>query len=906
MAKCPECGQDSFNRREVGKRSFFSCDIKLCGHSSAPYPNSMSDEEILASISPIAQEPPPNSVIERIEKAIDRKKLIREIQRILEPYLPDEEFEKKLPEKSLSSKNDGVKKDVKSKPIQSNDERDSKIPDEETKIFLEKISNLDDYNIAKIIPQESSEPEYEEIAKLENIHTKLEKYITGKFKLGMYKHQVELFNKINNEENTVITSPTSSGKTESFLFPILNYILENPQSEGVIAALVYPTKALTQDQVSRIEKYAKEFDIEVERMDGDTENKDRETILKKKPKILLTNFDFIHHRLWRKNDVDIEFNKLFKNLKFLVIDEIHKYEGIHAAQVHHIIRRMRRMYGEFKIIGASATIHNPKKFCETLIGKQVQVISGKGRVGKITLFVLYPTKISQKELRAKLATSLVNEGRRVLCFSNSKMGAEELAIEIQEQGCEIGVHRAGLLQSERDNVIKNFKNKAISAVSATPTLEVGIDIGDIDAVVSEYVPYQTLKQRIGRAGRDGQESYGFLVLDPDDPISRFYYEHPDQYEYDNLEILLDPYNELIEKIHLIFSAMDNPISSSEIEKMKEEENIHDNYKTMKRHATDFIDHTILVPNNDGEYVPDSELLPDEKLRNFSVRDIGMSVDIMEGGKKIGEWDIPMALEKLYEKSIYLHSKKIYRSKGINLKTSPIKSTVQKITDENEKHTRTSPKIEKFPAFDAETHPFLDEKELFGKKVDSQNSIITKLWFLTINKVIREQYVKNKKDRKGWSEGLEPFTYGLRTTGIEINLSNIHGLSQIPEYMQNKTGVFHALEHLLIQSANMLAGGISGNLDGISEPKNDSIIIFDRSTNGGNGASRKLFLVMEEVFKRAREIVEKCDCEDGCPRCTHYNLCNERNSNLNKSGAKSLLKLILGETRYKSPQKEKNV
>ena len=171
--------------------------------------------------------------------------------------------------------------------------------------------------------------------------------------------------------------------------------------------------------------------------------------------------------------------------------------------------------------------------------------------------------------------------------------------------------------------------------------------------------------------------------------------------------------------------------------------LNDNYKTMKRHATDFIDHTILVPNNDGEYVPDSELLPDEKLRNFSVRDIGMSVDIMEGGKKIGEWDIPMALEKLYEKSIYLHSKKIYRSKGINLKTSPIKSTVQKITDENEKHTRTSPKIEKFPRrnpIDKTLEP-LDKKEIFGKKVDSQNSIITKLWFLTINKVIREQYVK---------------------------------------------------------------------------------------------------------------------------------------------------------------------
>ena len=219
--------------------------------------------------------------------------------------------------------------------------------------------------------------------------------------------------KSSKEKNIIITSPTSSGKTESFLFPILNYIISNPKDEGVIAAFVYPTKALTQDQILRIEKIAKEFDVVVERIDGDTGKIDPETnqeldlnerdkvrleILQKKPKILLTNFDFIHTRMWRKQKVDQEFNNLFKNLKFLVIDEIHNYEGIHGAQIHHVIKRMKRVYGEFKIIGASATIHNPKKFGEALIGESVEVINGKGKSWKTNLSLYYTQqKLSRKD-----------------------------------------------------------------------------------------------------------------------------------------------------------------------------------------------------------------------------------------------------------------------------------------------------------------------------------------------------------------------------------------------------------------------------------------------------------------------------------------------------------------------------
>ena len=558
-----------------------------------------------------------------------------------------------------------------------------------------------------------------------------------------------------------------------------------------------------------------------------------------------------------------------------------------------------------------------------------------------------------------LTSKLPNESHRVLCFSNSKMAAEELAISVEDKGGKIGVHRAGLLPTEREKVIEEFKLGKLDAVSATPTLEVGIDIGDLDAVVSEYVPYQTLKQRIGRAGRTGQDAFGFLILNPNDPISRFYYQHPDQYQFDNLDILVDPYNELIEKIHIIFAAMDKPIAKAEVEKIKEEEKSADKYDSMQRQMQELIDYDILIPKSkrmssdegvESDLIVNPDVLTTEDLGNFSIRDIGMSVDIKVDDKKIGEWDIPMALERLYPKAIYLHSKKVYRSTELkrDKNTWNLVAKVQETT--NEKNTRTQPIVEKYPILQPIPSSFVKHEKGEDARKDNKKEKITKsedwddeeqrrtdewekrhkgkienkreededgplekkqildqvrteLWFLTVAKGIREQYEfhkENKKERK--IIGIQPpQLFGLRTTGILINFESFSDqFSKIPEIVQNKTGVFHALEHLLIQSANMLAGSISSNLDGISRPGSNEILIFDRSTNGGNGASKSLFVIMEDVFKRALEIVEECPCDDGCPRCTHYYLCNEWNSNLNKSGAKSLLSVILNGRKYKDP------
>ena len=143
-----------------------------------------------------------------------------------------------------------------------------------------------------------------------------------------------------------------------------------------------------------------------------------------------------------------------------------------------------------------------------------------------------------------------------------------------------------------------------------------------------------------------------------------------------------------------------------------------------------------------------------------------------------------------------------------------------------------------------------------------------------------------------------FIFGLITTGIVIDFVPL--LSEIknsPDILQNKSAVFHTFEHLLIHAGNMLAGGISSDVDGISQPEQNRIIIFDRSANGGNGACKSLFLILEEVFKRANEIVNICNCDDGCPRCIQYYQCSEFNTNLRKDSVKTLFKIILKDEKF---------
>ena len=392
----------------------------------------------------------------------------------------------------------------------------------------------------------------------------------------LYKFQEEAISNILREKNTVIIAPTASGKTEAFCLPILQKIYDlnnqlnsknvnfsyNSNTFGpkqIKAVFIYPTKSLARDQLSKIMEYSKNMDIVVKIFDGDLNASEKQNFYEFPPDIVLTNFDSIHYHLLNNT----KLIKLLNTLEFLVVDEVHTYTGIFGFNVHHIIQRLERIINNKKlqIIACSATLPNVKEFCTLLFSREMEIVNGVGKKGNTNFAMLYPSLRSNKSLVIELIKK-ITKNHKTLVFSNSHLSAELIAFISSKQGIKIGVHRAGLLPKDRKVVENSFKNGIIDVISSTPTLELGIDIGDIDAVISNLVPINRLLQRLGRAARKGQEGYAFLALG-NDPISQYYKNHPADYFVDEEIPYIDPFNPIIMENQILAMCFDRPISKIE-------------------------------------------------------------------------------------------------------------------------------------------------------------------------------------------------------------------------------------------------------------------------------------------------------------------------------------------------------
>ncbi|MGI0083054.1 MAG: DEAD/DEAH box helicase, partial [Nitrosopumilaceae archaeon] len=368
----------------------------------------------------------------------------------------------------------------------------------------------------------------------ENICNVLEERNIEKF----YRFQEDAIHEIMRGSNLVISAPTASGKTEAFVVPIIQKILDESNSNGrILAIFVYPTKSLSKDQLPKIKEVAESVGIGVAIFDGDTKEQDRKKIFENPPQIIITNFDVLHYHMWHKS----KFAGLLYTAKFLVVDEAHVYSGIFGSNVHYIIKRLKRICKNLQFIASSATLDNALEFCEHLFDVKMKIVSGSGKKGKTDFSMLFPSLRTQRALMVDIVKKLTSKKHKTLVFSNSHLNSELLAMQARKQKVDIKVHRAGLMANYRKSVENAFKNDTLMAISATPTLELGIDVGDVDGVISSTIPVNRLVQRIGRAARKGQNGYAFLVLG-NDPISQYYKNHPDDYFEDVEKIYIDPKN----------------------------------------------------------------------------------------------------------------------------------------------------------------------------------------------------------------------------------------------------------------------------------------------------------------------------------------------------------------------------
>ena len=607
------------------------------------------------------------------------------------------------------------------------------------------------------------------------------KHITELEIKQFYKFQEEAIREIIFGENVIIEAPTASGKTEAFLIPIIQRIKTEGDSGNVFAIFVYPTKALARDQYPKIQKFAEKIGIKSKVFDGDTKLEERREIIDDPPHILITNFDVLHYHIWHQT----KFSTILTSTKVLIVDEAHVYSGIFGSNVHYIIKRLKRICNnKLQFVAASATLEDAKDFCQQLFGEKMQIIHGSGKKGQTEFVMLFPSLRTQRKLMIELTKKMTEKNHKTMVFSNSHLNSELLAIQAKKQKINIKVHRAGLMTKYRISVEKQFKNDSLSAISCTPTLELGIDVGNVDCVISSTIPVNRLIQRIGRAARKGQRGYAFLTLG-NDPISQYYKNHPDDYFEDIEKTYIDPKNPFVEEFQILSMACDRPISKHELKEHKEviEQHIVKGNLTMFKNR--------IIPNFDKI---------NSMLNDYSIRGIGKSMDIFLEGKKVGDRVLPIALEELHKDAIYFLAGTRYKVKELKYPKENY-AEIERIAKDYPYYTKSL--TEEWPTIET----IYEKRIANGIEVAFCKLHIEKKVYGYVNMELGQEITQGQKVLLD-----TPLEYDFVTKGIVFHAPRplkIIEESEDEEYAE--TSGYHATEHVVIEGSNMITGGASQDL-----------------------------------------------------------------------------------------------
>ena len=728
--------------------------------------------------------------------------------------------------------------------------------------LLENILRDKNHKVVHVEVEKPQEPPLGSAVEEMPINDRLKKVLVDRGIKRLYKFQEEAVLSILEGNHTLILAGTGTGKTEAFLIPILNDIIRNPFA-GTRALLIYPTKALARDQLSRINELTKSFfGVRTGVFDGDTSQSERKKIFSMPPALLLTNPDMIHVSLMYSED----FKWLLKKVKYVVLDDMHVYNGVFGTHVAYVIKRLSRFLSrDVVFIGSSATIGNPEDYSKQFFGKEMNVVRASGgRRGYLIHVMVRPVARSKLIESIALLRKCLEHDLKTLVFADSHRMVELVKRLAERYGLNVAVHRAGLRPEERERIEKLFKEGKIRAVAATPTLELGIDIGDLDCIVLLNIPptFSKYVQRTGRCGRRGQKGYIFLILG-DDPISQYYENNPHDFfvrEYEPLYI--DLTNDEIAKIQLTAMAIDMPIKIGELDELKKMADVVIRKGFLRKY---------------GKFLKATRLGRKYVREHMNLRGVGEIVKIYdERGKLLGFREMPMALKELFPGAVYLHGGNVY----LSLEFTGRKAVVRKLPRDFDLTTT--------PLFYSEPSNF---KEIYSGKI---YGISVKYGSLTVREVVYGYVVKDFKKNVVLKEEIldKEFEYSFNTKGLLLEFP----INEEWNMIQNAEA-FHAIEHVLISAGETIVGASPTDMGGISFPSGH-IFIYD-SFPGGSGVTKMLFQRLEKVFIRAYKIISKCSCVDGCPRCIFSPYCGNNNKILSRRKALIVMENILFK-RHKIP------
>jgi DEAD/DEAH box helicase domain-containing protein len=703
-----------------------------------------------------------------------------------------------------------------------------------------------------------------------------------------YSHQVEAAQAVRAGKNVVIVTPTASGKTLCYNLPILNAILENSDTR---ALYLFPTKALAQDQLAELHDVNRLLDnrFGVFTYDGDTPSDARKAI-REKGHLVLTNPDMLHTGILPHH---ARWTRLFENLRYIVIDELHTYRGVFGSHLCNVLRRLRRIarfYGcTPQFVCCSATIANPGDLASRLIEDEVEVLNANGAPSAEKTFVFYNPPVVNRALGIR--RSYLNESSRVaqeflkhnlqtMVFANSRLHTELLLTYLQKANPQlpgkpetIRGYRGGYLPGERREIERGLRDGQIRGVVSTSALELGIDIGSLDTVVMAGYPGTIAGtwQRAGRAGRRSGSSCAVMVASSA-PLDQFIVRHPDYFfgntpehafiQPDNLEILVN---------HLKCAAFELPISAED-----------------KFGEVDVLDLCARLAeagflHRAGEHFHwTQEAYPADAVSLRSVTsDNFIIIDITAQPEVIGEVDFSSALTTVHEKAIYLHGAQQYHVEHLDFKehkayvkqvdvdyyTDAIRYTQVRVL-ENAEHARVKESNPDIPA--ARSHGdvlvrsqvvgfkkikfFTNENVGSGKLELPENEMHTTSYWITLERPLLESLPFTISERQSGMFGLLHALESVATLLLMCDRRDLGtAIGERPPIPNddNDTQVPVRLEEAL-----------GANAKEFFEP---NLYLFD-AYPGGIGFSEPLFRAHELLVEKTRELIVGCACDQGCPSC----------------------------------------
>jgi len=678
----------------------------------------------------------------------------------------------------------------------------------------------------------------------------------------LYRFQYEAYKRILSGENVVITAGTGTGKTEAFFIPLAKIILSSREKYYPHAIITYPTKALARDQVKRFSEYLVYKALSIGVYDGDTPTQQRKRLALMPPSIIVSNPDMIHVGLVYSPHI----RRFIENSQFLVFDELHVYEGVLGSHLHHLIHRIKAFKKvKPQFIASSATIANPKEFAESIFEEEFSVVQGSSmRRGTAVHVFVSAGPLSRWSVASSIVSFLAENNLKFIVFIDSQQLAEVFASIVERKyNVRVGVHRAGLSQEVRRGVEEQLRQGRIHGVISTPTLELGIDISAVDAVVMA-APAPSYVKYIQRAGRAGRRRKGYIItVLGDDPIDSYYTNNPKEFFSQELTpSVIEPLNEEVLKTHL--TAFLLQIGRANISEIPVE---------WRRVINDLVLERVVKTY--GPYIsvsyPRARLYFSERT---SIRLQGPLIEVIDDEKEeiLTTRELPVAVLELFPGAVYFYSKKPYRVLELDLEKK--QARVKRVGEELELYTKPLYTV------DVRDYEVLNERiSNLGFKVNYSKVLLE---LLVEKYVVRDVY---SGELVSVVELSKPIVYRYVTRATMFKL---------PEYSElNIWGcaeAYHAIEHATISASRITSGAGLTDLGGISYPSGD-IIVYD-AVIGGSGISKLLYERLESTLKIAYEIVSKCKCEEGCPRCIYSPYCGNNNKILSRKKAVYVLGNVL--------------